>query len=362
MLIYTEFFTNGFEMKKYTTLLYFFSFLILFIDSSLYSLSNRNFNEELHDFQAFIKWVSETTEKIERRSKIAHTPVGPIEYIRKGDGPVVLCLHGGFGGFDQGLIVGDNIVRHGYTILCPSRPGYLRTPLSVGASNAEQADALVNLLDKLEIDKVCVIGFSAGAPVAFELAARHPNRVWGVVFESLGTQPNSQDSYNAMISILSNPGGADFISWELNLNARYNFRQTAKMALEFDNTLSPPDLHKRIEFVLSNHHQTELLRSLIFSAVPSSPRRLGTINDIQNLAPWTGFPLEKIVSPTLIIEAFADKSGFYPEAQFVHEHIPGSILVSVRQSGHFIWLGSETKEWHRELLKFLRNNAPKFRK
>ena len=37
-------------------------------------------------------------------SEIAETALGEIEYILKGEGPVVLALHGGPGGYDQGKL------------------------------------------------------------------------------------------------------------------------------------------------------------------------------------------------------------------------------------------------------------------
>src|SRR5688500_8437741 len=47
------------------------------------------------------EWVRTTTEGLNAGSKIAITPYGPIEYAMSGAGPVVLCMHGGPGGYDQ---------------------------------------------------------------------------------------------------------------------------------------------------------------------------------------------------------------------------------------------------------------------
>ena len=62
-----------------------------------------------------------------------------------------------------------------------SRFGYLRTPMPVDASAAAQADAHVCLLDALGIRRAAVMGGSAGAPSALQMAIRHPDRVSALV-------------------------------------------------------------------------------------------------------------------------------------------------------------------------------------
>ena len=65
-------------------------------------------------------------------------------------------------------------------VLVPDRPGYGATggrPLGF-AGNAE---AVLGLLDRLGIERVVAVGHSWGAGVALALAARHPQRVAGLV-------------------------------------------------------------------------------------------------------------------------------------------------------------------------------------
>ena len=51
-----------------------------------------------------------------------------------------------------------------------------RTAMPVDASPAAQADAHLALMDALGIDRAVVLGVSAGAPSAMQLALRHPDR------------------------------------------------------------------------------------------------------------------------------------------------------------------------------------------
>ena len=60
----------------------------------------------------------------------------------------------------------------GFSILTISRPGYGRTPSSVGRSNTEAADALVALLDQLEIPQCSVIAISGGGPTGIAIGSQ----------------------------------------------------------------------------------------------------------------------------------------------------------------------------------------------
>src|SRR5689334_16704450 len=67
--------------------------------------------------------------RVSTGSHVAKTPCGSIEYALAGNGPPLLMIHGAGGGFDQGLQFGTPLVRAGFTVIAPSRFGYLRTPL-----------------------------------------------------------------------------------------------------------------------------------------------------------------------------------------------------------------------------------------
>ncbi|MCZ7671499.1 MAG: alpha/beta hydrolase [Chloroflexi bacterium] len=84
--------------------------------------------------------------------QMAATAVGLIEYAQAGEGPTVLLCHGGPGGHDQSFMAAP-LARNGFHVLTPSRPGYLGTPLSSGATIEQQADGMAALLDRLGIGK-----------------------------------------------------------------------------------------------------------------------------------------------------------------------------------------------------------------
>ena len=77
----------------------------------------------------------------------------------------------------------------GFAVIEVSRPGYDDTPVSVGCSARDQADALAELLDTLGIDRGHVVAISAAGHAGIELARRHPDRVDRVSFESAVALP-----------------------------------------------------------------------------------------------------------------------------------------------------------------------------
>jgi 2-hydroxy-6-oxonona-2,4-dienedioate hydrolase len=114
--------------------------------------------------------IQHARDRVSRGSQIANTTCGPIEYAMAGDGPPVLVVPGAGGGFDQGLDVGAPLVEQGFRVIADVAFGYLGTPLPADASPEAQADAHACLLASLGIERVAVIGGSAGAPSSLQSA------------------------------------------------------------------------------------------------------------------------------------------------------------------------------------------------
>lgn len=108
---------------------------------------------------------------------------GNIEYLDRGDGEVLLVCHGIFGGFDQGYESLKDLTKD-FRILSPSRFGYLNSHVLGKGTPEEQCKAYIELLDKLNIDKVFIVGTSAGGTVAIRFALDYPNRCKGLILYS----------------------------------------------------------------------------------------------------------------------------------------------------------------------------------
>ena len=166
-------------------------------------------------------WKAEMTHKFESASKIEQTTLGPVEYSTRGEGPIILCLHGMPGIHDGALNLFDSFVDKGFKVLCPSRPGYGRTPAA--ASYAESADLMAALLDVLQIDRVAVYGVSGGGPTSIQFAARHPNKCSCLILESAVTGEFTHHHKDLLLSpavktMKTSPLGVKFVIAEKKAN------------------------------------------------------------------------------------------------------------------------------------------------
>ena len=101
-----------------------------------------------------------------------------VHYRRTGRGPVVLCLH------QSPLSSRDMLATLGrwhtrFTCIAPDTPGFgLSDPLGVEQADMDDfADAVVEFMDALRLERPAVYGFHTGAMIAATLAARHPDRI-----------------------------------------------------------------------------------------------------------------------------------------------------------------------------------------
>src|SRR3981189_1971719 len=81
----------------------------------------------------FTHWRNDVTENLLRDSTVIQTAKGQIEYAEIGQGPPVLIAHGDPGGYDQvyQVLKLQHAENGDFKYIVPSRPGYLRTPLTV---------------------------------------------------------------------------------------------------------------------------------------------------------------------------------------------------------------------------------------
>ena len=256
-------------------------------------------------------------------SLIANTVAGPIEYAERGTGIPLLSIHGAGGGFDQGLSTAADLVGEGFHIVAPSRFGYLRTPIPHDTSPAAQADAHAALLSELEVTKAIVVGVSAGARSALELAIRHPDRVAALILLVPGTYSPSNP-----VSIKAGRGN-DLTFWLVNNGADFAWwaaeRIAPSMLIRFIGV--PPDL-----VTASPKSEQDRVMSIVRSIEPLSLRVAGiNIDSVPDLLP---LPLERIAVPTLIVSARDDLFNTLPAAEFAASKIPNSKLIIYDSGGH----------------------------
>jgi len=281
-----------------------------------------------------------------------------------GAGPVILHLHGGASGYDQTMALSWDLQEAGFTILSPSRPGYLRTPFTNGATPEQAADLVAGLLDVLSIDKVCVMGTSGGGPTALQFALRHPERVWGLVLQAAISQRHVQPrrSTNTLIGrVLFTKSGtwlADFLAWGMHLLARWWPAMLIRSLLSASDDLDRSKAEQRRSYVLRHPAQVAFFRRVVESGMPLSVRQTGLGNDLHQFAHLPVYPLEQITCPTLVVHGRADGNVPLAHAEFVAGAVPNAELLALDDCGHFVWVGPGAGQAAGKVRAFLTRHAP----
>ena len=275
--------------------------------------------------------LREARARIATGSQVADTACGPVEYAIAGDGPTVLVVHGAGGGFDQGMALGSALVAKGFRVVAMSRFGYLRTPLPDDASAQAQADAHACLLDALGIQRVAIVGVSAGAPSSLQFALRHPRRTSALVLlvpaiyaprpgdaPSLTTPKETPVVFDSALK-------SDLLFWAATRVARRPL-QRAILA-------TPPEVLDRAG-AAENARATRLLHSIL----PVTARRAGLLNDARVTSSLPRYDLERVAVPTLAISARDDLFGTWDGARYSARHIPRARFIGYASGGH-LWIG-----------------------
>jgi pimeloyl-ACP methyl ester carboxylesterase len=208
-------------------------------------------------------------------------------------------------------------------VIAPSRFGYLGSSMPVDATPEHQADALVALLNALDIDQIDVIGESAGATSALQLALRHPERVRHLVV-LVGNLPGSPTA-------VVQPPAAKLFNRQLPLWVLRTFAPSMMVRLVAGLPKGFPMSSEDARFV------TEFIDSLF----PVSPKGVDFDAFVSNAA-VNDYNLEGIRVPTLIVHTKDDQVASHDASQRAARRIPGARFVSLESGGHLM-LGQQKK-------------------
>ncbi len=254
-------------------------------------------------------------------SQLINTSIGVIEAVVTGQGGAVLISHGSGGGYDMGLWLA-NLIGGQFHYIAPSRFGYLRSPVPPNPSPETQADTYAALLDTFNVDSTIIIGLSGGGASALQFALRHSERCRGLILISAVSRsfPSLSPFLRAIYPLMLQ---SDFLPWLLYSiapNAVFQGNGVSRSLL----TKIKPDLEKM-----------RLLDALYHTTYPSTPRRDGLINDMQQLSNFPVYPLEHITAPTLVIHAVNDPIMPISMGEFTASTVPDAQFLKMEDGGHF---------------------------
>ena len=253
---------------------------------------------------------------------VVPTRWGAVEYAERGTGAPVLVIHGIFQDCANGLLSIRDLLPD-RRVISPSRFGCLGSSMPPHATPADQADAFVALLDALCIPEVDVVGISAGATSALQLALRHPQRVkrLAVLVGNLPGSPTAivQPSWTKRLD-------RQFMMWALKTFAPATMRRLAA-AVPRGYVMSDDDVRVADEF--------------IDSVFPMRAEGYNFDLFVSN-ADVVNYNLEAITVPTLIVHTRDDQLCSHEASRRAAERIPGARFLSLESGGHLI-LGQQEK-------------------
>ena len=332
---------------------------------------------------------SRSVRRLRRGSRVVETAKGPVEFATLGSGPPVLVLHGGMGGWDQGMALGvslltpaaggvhdacvdyhralsdgDALLRNRFTVIAPTRAGYLRTPLSTGPSPAESADAMAALLDTLKIDRVAVIGISGGGPTALQFAIGHPARTSSLVMVAAIAKRHVQPPRTTE-SVVGKIVFAQGFGLFVDLCYRGALAMAAiapesftRLLLRATETFDRAGIEERLATIRRDPRQFRWMRGLLQSGYPLSARNVGLANDLKQFAAIEAYPIERIACPTLVVHGRHDGNVTFDHAEFVAQGVPNAQMKVAESCGHLIWMSEEEPMIRSAVIEFIERHAP----
>jgi pimeloyl-ACP methyl ester carboxylesterase len=106
----------------------------------------------------------------------------------KGNGFPILCLHG-HPGSGSSLEVFTNRLSNRFQTIAPDLRGYGKSQFKGNFDMQDHLTDLETLLDRLQIKKCLILGWSLGGILAMELALRLPKRVTGLILVATAARP-----------------------------------------------------------------------------------------------------------------------------------------------------------------------------
>jgi len=303
----------------------------------------------------FKRW-KKSASLIMEDGEVMETSIGKLHYKLLGEGPVLFFMHGGPGGIDQAFLL-DSLVHEGYSLLTVSRPGYLRTPF-IHLSYEEQVDQYAELLDKLAIDKVVVMGYSAGGPLALYFANKYPERTHALVMEA-GVSTVYEDPSEEVIDsfwgkIFMSERIQDLLSWITVIAIKIAFKRVFKSMISIETLLNKEEIKNFTQLVSTDKERRIWLKNLLKTTFPMSLRRLGLNHDVELLTSIKKIPVDNIDVKSLLVYSKEDNDVKWLNAEYLETNLKDFELL-VTHGGHFMWIGEDMDKIKSKRIEFLKS-------
>lgn len=263
-------------------------------------------------FSKVKKSAEERFQGYQAKAKSLMTSFGKISYLDEGAGPeTILSIHGICGAYDQAYDIASPYADR-YRIIAPSRFGYPGSNLPENATIEMQVQALIELLDQLQLDKVYLLATSAGGTCAIKFALLHPERLKGLILYSSGVpeypaseNPEKQVSYAGPPPVFC----SDFMMWLIS---------------PFFKALMGMDPKNALKLILP---MKDKKAGIVFDGKIS--------NTVMSNCPLE-YNMEKIQLPILIIHSKDDKLASFEKVQTWVPKLKDCSFLPLEGGGHMM--------------------------
>lgn len=309
---------------------------------------------------------------------------GPVQYALHNAGgsgatvdneDVFLFVHGTPGGCDQfahmASLLAELPPQLQLPVVCPSRPGYMKTPLSSGRSLAGQARLMHDLLGGAapSAKGVHLIALGAGTPYALKFAALYGGLVKSLVLLAPCVKRDAPaEAAAAAVARLRAMGGENSPTaqaaeaaprtgpawlWDLSEFTQRTMLATGPagaLTRALVKQLKPP--HQRSSYEIAQRllkadpKIAEYFSSLAGLAFMSSKvggyaQDMWLMTGVAEEPEWTTDTaplLRQVAAPTLLLASEADGVVDFSNAEFAMRHLPNAVLKSFPSAPHLLHL------------------------
>ncbi|MCT7980636.1 alpha/beta fold hydrolase [Laspinema olomoucense] len=247
-----------------------------------------------------------------------------LNAIVRGSGFPILCLHGHPGHGASMSVFTDHLSQRFQTI-APDLRGYGKTRTRGHFQMTDHLQDIEALLDRCEVERFLLLGWSLGGILAMELALRHPDRVTGLMLVASAARPRGshppiswQDlAFTGVSGIINRV----VPSWQWNIETlgrrslfRYLIQQHTPLAYQY-----------LADSGMSAYLQTSgPARNALNAALTAGYNRLSS--------------LEQITCPSLVMAGEADRHITADSSRETAHHLKNSQFICYPNTAHlFPW-------------------------
>ncbi|MBN2045497.1 MAG: alpha/beta hydrolase [Anaerolineales bacterium] len=257
------------------------------------------------------------------------------------DGKPIFYFHGGPSSRLEGALLHHIAQQRGYQVICPDRPGHGYSDVKPGYQIVDLADDVRELAQHLNLNSFGVMGTSSGGPPVIACAY------------SLADQLEFALACGSAAPVYGDPQATKQLSSLDRISARLGLRLPRWMFIAAFGTMTG-----MIKNIKSQRQYKRVLREMLCEAdikiVDSDPNFVpalmfsireafhqgpgGPSDDAIAIYQDWGFSLSEITFPVILAHGTEDKHAPFSFSEYLHTHIPNSLLIPLNNEGHYTHL------------------------